>query len=54
MERDCKNFIRCGNKVQGKSIRCETCKRKRANASARNRNDLMRSLGLKKTPYGWE
>ncbi len=28
--------------------------RKRRNASARSRDSVMRSLGMRRTPYGWE
>jgi len=32
----------------------EARRRERRNAGARARADVMRSLGMKRTPYGWE
>lgn len=36
-----------------KAVRREAA-RQRRNRNARERADVLRSLGLKKTPYGWE
>lgn len=36
-----------------KLVRAEAA-RQRRNRNARERNEVMRDLGMKKTPYGWE
>jgi predicted Zn-ribbon and HTH transcriptional regulator len=54
----CKQCGNNGNKIEsnGKCVLCNKAEnvKKNRNLIARERYAAMRSLGLKKTPYGWE